>query len=226
MADARVPAELLRAVGDDLRPVRPLAPPWRRALVVAVLAMPVLAQAPLAYGWRSNIARLGPGWAWGVSIVQALVGLAVLVAALREAVPGRPLSRRALWTAIAAASAAVLAVTLGTEQALPAAVPPGVWLRYAWECWEISVVTALPIFAFAAWLVVRALPVRPALTGALLGLGVGVLVDSAMRLYCWVSAPLHVLVSHGGAVVTLVLGGALVTTAVDRWAGRRGRKPR
>ena len=223
MSESQVPAELLRAVDRDLRPVRPLPPPWRRAIAFVPLALAALAVMTASWRWRFNAPSLGPLWAWGVSIAQAAVGFVVFGAALREAVPGRNLSRRAVAATFAGAAAVVVAVTLATSHTLPAAMPSGVWLRYAWECWGMSMVSGLPVFIIAAWLVARALPTRPALAGALCGLGVGVLADSALRLYCWVSSPAHVLFSHGGAIVTLVIAGSLVTTALDRWVGSRRR---
>jgi hypothetical protein len=223
MSEFQVPADLMRVVERDLRPVRPLPPPWRRAIAFVPLALGVLALMTASWRWRLNVASLGPRWAWDVSIVQAALGFVVFGAALREAVPGRNLSRRAILATFGGAAVVVVAVTLGTSRTLPTVMPPGVWLRYAWECWGMSMVSGLPVFALAAWLVARALPTRPALAGALCGLGVGVLADSALRLFCWVSSPAHVLLSHGGAIVTLVLAGMLVTTALDRWIGRRRR---
>lgn len=221
MTETQVPAELLRAVEGDLRPVRPLPPPWRRALAFAPLALAALALMTASWRWRFNAPSLGPLWAWGVSIAQAAAGFAVMGVALREAVPGRNLSRRVLAATFATAAAVVLAVTLATSHTLPTVMPPGVWLRYAWECWGMSMISGLPVFAIAAWLVARTHPTRPALAGALCGLGVGVLADSALRLFCWVSTPAHVFLSHGGAVVTLVVAGTLATVAFDRWPRRR-----
>ena len=221
MSESPVPAELLRAIDRDLRPVRPLPPPWRRAVAFVPLALAALALTTASWRWRFNAPSLGPVWAWGVSIAQAVVGFVVLGAALREAVPGRNLSRRVLAATFATATAVVVAVTLATSHTLPTVVPPGAWLRYAWECWGMAMVSGLPVFAIAAWLVARTHPTRPVLAGALCGLAVGVLADSALRLYCWVSTPAHIFFSHGGAIVTLVAAGSLATSAFDRWAGRR-----
>ena len=216
---APVPAALLREIDRDLRPVRPLPPPWRRAVTFVPVALSALALVTASWRWRFNAPSLGPLWAWGVSIAQAAVGFAIFGVALREAVPGRNLSRRALAVTLGGGAAVVIAVTLATSQTLPTAMPPGVWLRYAWECWGMSMLSAVPIFAVAAWLVARVRPTRPALAGALCGLGVGVLADSALRLFCWVSTPAHVFLSHGGAIITVVLAGTLVSVGVDRWIG-------
>jgi hypothetical protein len=57
---------------------------------------------------------------------------------------------------------------------------------------------------------------RPAITGALAGLGAGLFADSSWRLYCEVSDPAHVLTAHLGAVAVVTLAG----TAAGLLAGR------
>jgi hypothetical protein len=217
----RLPAALLRAVEGDHRPVRPLPPPWRRALRLAPLGALAVISSPLYWGWRANVAALGPGLAIGLSGLQALFGIAVLGAALREAVPGRNLSARALWLTAATALALVAVVTLITARAVPAPVPPGVFVRYAWECFGMAALAGVPVLLAAGWLAARALPTRPALAGGLYGLGAGLVADAGARLFCWVSDPMHVLVSHGGAILGMVLAGAVAAVLVDRVRERR-----
>jgi len=68
-----------------------------------------------------------------------------------------------------------------------------------------------------AWLVARALPNRPALTGALCGLAVGGMGDAGLRLFCWDGGYSHVMFAHGGAIAILVAMGALSALLVERW---------
>ena len=56
------------------------------------------------------------------------------------------------------------------------------------------------------------------LTGALAGLGAGLLSDGSWRTYCEVSDPVHVLTSHSASVVLLTLGGILLAWAAARRA--------
>jgi hypothetical protein len=220
MAEPRVssdiPPELLAEVARGLRPVRPLASPARRMLALLPLGVALLVAVPAFWGWRSNFSSLGSGLAWGLSFVQTLAGLLIVGAALREAVPGRELSARAALATVAAAAALFVGLTLVTERVVPAAVPPGVWGRYAWECFWMAAVSAVPPLAAAGWLAARALPTRPALAGALYGLGAGLMADAGVRLFCWVSAPAHVLVAHGGAILCLAAAGALAATLAER----------
>jgi hypothetical protein len=46
--------------------------------------------------------------------------------------------------------------------------------------------------------------------GALYGLGCGLIADAGLRLYCDYSAPLHVVLAHGGAVAGAMMAGSLV----------------
>jgi hypothetical protein len=214
-----IPRDLLEAVRTDLRPVRPLAPPWRRALYLAPLGVLLVIGVPAVVGLRPDLALLGRGLSWPLSGLQAMLGLWILGAALREAVPGRALSARALAATGLGAALLWAGIILATSAASPHPVPPGVWLRFWWECYGVAALAGVPMVAAVAWLAARALPTRPALTGALYGLGAGLVSDSGMRLFCGVSDPVHVIVSHGGAIATFIMAGAVAAVLVDR---RRG----
>ena len=56
----------------------------------------VLVGIPWILGLRPDLSLLGPGLSWGVSVLQALVGILVLGLALKESVPGNALSPRVL----------------------------------------------------------------------------------------------------------------------------------
>ena len=215
MSELRPSSELLRAVESDLRPVLPLAPPWRRALVLLPLGAAVLAGLPAYWGYRSNLPQLGPLFSWGLSALQALAGLALVGAALREGIPGRKLSAPTLLATLGAALALLALVTWLTEVEAPTAISPAVRVRYIWECLGIATVSGIPALAAAAWLAWRSLPNRPWIAGALYGMGAGLITDSGMRLFCWVSEPDHVAWSHGGAILLLMLAGAVISRAAE-----------
>lgn len=215
MSAGQLPEALRRAFERDPRPVRPLAPPGRRALALLPAGLLLVAAVPLVWGWRQNLSSLGVVAAWGLSVLQTLAGLALVGLALREAVPGRELSTRAVVTTLAAAVALFLAITLATQRLVPTVVPARLFVRWAWECFAVAALSALPPLALAAWLVARALPTRPALAGAIYGLGAGIMADAGVRLFCWISSPWHVVVSHGGAILAAAALGALSAHAVD-----------
>lgn len=216
MAERHVPGELLRAVERDLRPVRPLASPAWRAFALIPFGVLLVIAIPAFWGLRANVTTLGAVGTWGLSGIQALAGLLIVGAALREAIPGRTLSAAAVGTTIAAGIAIVVGVTLMTYAIAPTVVPDAARVRWLWECVGMAVMSGVPALAMVAWLVSRALPTRPAIAGAIYGLGAGVMADAGVRLFCWVSAPMHVLVSHGGAILLFVIAGAFASTFVER----------
>jgi hypothetical protein len=161
---------------------------------------------------RVDAPRLGWSGTWGLSLAQVVVGLALVVAALREAVPGRG------WNRIVAAGWLVLPLLLIVGVTYASWDLSPIRLRSQWflvsgMCLVGSAVSALPAVALASILAARAYPTRPLLTGALLGLGAGLMADAGWRLFCHFSEPAHVLAAHlGGVVVSVVVGSALLTT--------------
>jgi hypothetical protein len=221
LAEAPVPPDLLAAVGRGLRPVKPLASPARRVLALLPLGLVLLVAIPAFWGLRGNISLLGFGIAWGLSGVQALAGLLIVGAALREAVPGRELSGSAVAATVAVAVLLFVGLTLVTNRVLPVFERPEAFGQSIWECFWMAAASSVPGLAAVAWLTARALPTRPALAGAIYGLGAGLLADAGVRLFCWVSTPAHVLVAHGGAILFLVGVGAGAATLVERIKARR-----
>lgn len=223
MSERSVPEGLLRFVASDLRPVKPLSTPARRALALTPLGVALLVGMPLLWGLRENVSLVGDTLAWGVSGLQSCVGLAVVGLALRESIPGQELSRRSIAAAFFGSVLLVVMITLLTSFLVPTSVPPGADLRYFWECFFMALGPGLGAFAVAAMMATRAFPARPAVAGALYGLGTGIMTDSGSRIFCWVSSPGHVLAAHGGVVVFLMVLGALTASLVDR---RRSLRPR
>ncbi|MGE0863272.1 MAG: NrsF family protein [Vicinamibacterales bacterium] len=208
----QIPDQLRAELAAEYRPVRPLASPVARMLWLLPLAALAVAAAPTVFNVRADAARLG--WlGWGASGLQVLIGLALVVAALQESVPGRGWKGRdaALW--IVTPLAVVLFVTLNTWAASPGLVRGGWWF-VGLLCLGGSLAAGLPIVALASVLAARAYPTRPALAGALLGLGAGLIADAGWRLFCDFSEPAHVLSAHVGAVLSLMLLGSLLAPII------------
>lgn len=202
------PPGLRQAILDDLRPVQPLRRPFIRALVFWPLALLLLTGQAAVLGLRRDAGIVGDSLLWGLSVAQALAGLALLVSALREAVPGPTRANRSvvflglafLWT---------VGVTLLTWTASATVVPPG-RVAYFWKvCFGGPVAIGLPVMVLALALASRAFPLRPAWVGALGGMGAGLITDAGWRTFCHVSDPSHVLLAHIAAIVTLTLIGAI-----------------
>ena len=222
LVDERLAApELLAAVSRDLAPVRPLLSPTRRALLLVPVGLALLVAMPAFWGWRRNLATLGVTASWGLSALEALTGLLIVGLALREAVPGRELSRRAIIAIVGCGVLLFVGLALVSARLAPVPVGEGIWLRQAWGCLSMSATWSIPALAIASWFAGRAVPTRPALAGGICGLGAGLMADSGLRLSCGVSAPSHVLAAHGAAILFLTAAGAGAAAVVDRIRARR-----
>jgi hypothetical protein len=202
------------AILADLTPVRPLAAPLRRALVLLPAGILLLASQPLIYGLRGDAPVLGLFRLWGLSAGQSLLGLLFIAAALREAVPGRALPRGRVLLALGALVS--VAVTFVTWQGSATVVPPGHVAFYWTVCFTRPVMIGFPVMAIALALAWRAYPLRAALVGALAGLGAGLMTDAGWRTFCHVSDPVHVLSAHLAAVLALSGAGAAIAALLDR----------
>ncbi|HEU4487167.1 MAG TPA: NrsF family protein [Povalibacter sp.] len=217
MNEVRIPASLLNRVRADLEPVTPLASPARRLFALMPLALLLFFGPSICWGWRSNLAEL-PAWvSYGLSAVQSLGGVGLMALALRQAVPGLAIPVRWLWLAFAGAALLFAAISLLTAHVLPTPLHDRVSAaRMAWECVFMELQFAIPSIVVSAWLVARALPTRPALTGAAYGLSVALMTDAGMRLFCRIDQPAHLFAAHGGAIVLGAIGGALIATLIER----------
>ena len=63
-------------------------------------------------------------------------------------------------------------------------------------CFRTSALAALPAVIASGVLAARAFPLRPAIAGALYGLGSGLIADAGLRLFCEYSVPTHVLLAR------------------------------
>jgi hypothetical protein len=217
MNEPHIPAALFDAVKRDLKPVRPLASPEARALVLLPLGIALLVGLPEFWSWRTH-ATLAPWPSWGLSALETVLSLVILTAGFREAVPGRELSGRTL-TALMCTGCVSFVLVNATLQS-PAGISHAFWIQWFWECIGTAVTFSIPALIAPAWLVSRALPNRPALTGALCGFGVGLMADAGLRLFCWDGDYAHVLIAHGGAILILVALGALSASIVERVKAR------
>jgi hypothetical protein len=215
MADpVTAPPSLRAAVAADLTPVVPLRSPIMRGLALVPVAAVLLVAAPLAFSFR-DMAALGWVWSWGASVLQTAAGVLLVVAALRESVPGRSWSRRGLALLAGLPIALVAAVTIASWRSSPVAIGDSAFAIGA-ICLTGSAIGALPATLIAVVLAVRAYPIRPGVTGWLAGLGGGLMADAGWRLFCHFSEPSHVLATHLGGVLVAAAVGALAAAGLAR----------
>jgi hypothetical protein len=219
--DDEMPAELRAAIERDLHPVAPLPSPSTRVLPLVPVAIVLLVASAAAFGLRVDAPDLGPLLTWGASVGQMALGLLVMAAALREAVPGTTLTRRAIGVIAGTALIALLAITWATWWTSPTMIRPDI-VGYVWRiCVAGTVLSALPALMLSGWLVARAFPLRPRVAGALYGLGAGLLADAGWRLFCHFSDPAHVLGAHALGVGLAAMIGAAAASVKRRAEVRR-----
>jgi hypothetical protein len=210
-----LPVDLRVRIEADYTAVRPLPSPLIRAMSVAPFAILALVAAPVFFNVRSDADRLGLTMMWGASLLQTVVGFIVIIAALRESVPGRAWSRVALAVWFISPLLLLTAVTLASWQMSEIPLQRGWWL-VGLVCVGGSAATALPIVALANVLAARAYPTRPAIAGLLLGVGAGLMADAGWRLFCHFSEPSHVLSAHLGGVALAAFAGAALAVTLRR----------
>jgi hypothetical protein len=210
------PPKLRERIKADLRPTRPLRPPLVRALALIPIAVAIVLSVPGLRFFRSDMAMIGFLKAWGFSFGQALAGLVIVGVALRESIPGRGLSRRAIVATIAIGLVIPFVLLGVTASAFNVGPEAGHGLEEGLACFRVSAISAIPALIAAAFLAARAFPLRPALAGALYGLGCGLIADAGLRLFCEYTVPTHVIFGHGGAIVAAMVFGAAVAKVVSR----------
>jgi len=216
------PEALMRAVAQDLSPVRPSPRPLQLALRMVPIALLVSSVILLAIGPRHDLGMLGPLLGWGASAAQFMLAVALVWIAAHESTPAGRLPRQIVYSAAVAASLVVVFVTLLTFSTSPAnvpllRVPPRVnemlrdspWIM-GFGCGIGSTVAGGILVLIFSWLFRSSLATRPMVAGALYGAGAGLAINAGWRIACPVSTPWHALGAHGAAIIATVILGALI----------------
>lgn len=214
--------DLIRALGEDLQPVKPI-PRLRKALVAVIATWVAVVLASWAWaGFRPDglTALYSSGSVVFVVAALAVVGGAGLVASLAAAVPGRErLAWGALLTGLLSAAAAA-----GFGTFLVVAVPghePGAPVAAHFSCLTracgVGLVPALVVAIFAA----RAAPYRPLVIVLGAAAGAAALGAVAAQATCPFGDPVHLMLGH----ILAPVAGALVLTLPLLVAMRRLPRP-
>ncbi len=217
MSAPLVPEKLLKAVTDDLQPVTPLAPVWRRTLWVLAVSALVFAVAVLALGLRSDIQSIPTWLGWGCSAIEFLAAALLLGLALRESIPGRSIPLGSALTVLAACIVYQLTVGYVTWRFSPGIPWENQTFADGMSCMMSDTMLALPTLLITIWLIVRAFPTRAWMAGMLGGAGAAIASDAITHLRCPISDMRHVLMWHTGAVILISAAGALIGFVWGRW---------
>jgi hypothetical protein len=223
------PEALMRAIAQDLKPVKPSPRPLQLALRMAPIALLISSVILLAIGLRADSGILGPLLTWGASAAQFLVAIALVWIAAHESRPAGRLPRQMVYSAAATAFLVVVSITLLTFSKSPASepllpVPARVnemlrvkpWIM-GFGCGIGSTVAGGILVLFFSWVFRNSLATRPTVAGALYGAGAGLAINAGWRIACPISTPWHSLGAHGAAIIATVIVGALI----GRYLGNR-----
>jgi hypothetical protein len=220
---------LMRAIAQDLRPVRPSPQPLRLVLRMVPIALLVSSLILLAIGPRDDLRVLGPLLTWGASAVQFVLAIALVWIAAHESIPVGRLPRQIVYSAAGAASLVVVFISLLTFSTIPASepllrVPPLVnemlrsspWIM-GFGCGIGSTLAGGILVLLFSWVFRNSLATPTMEAGALYGAGAGLAINAGWRIACPVSTPWHALGAHGAAIIATVILGALI----GRFLGNR-----
>lgn len=219
------PEALMRAIAQDLRPVRPSPQPLHLALRMLPLALLISSVILLAIGVRHDSGILGPLLTWGASAAQFVLAIALVWIAAHEGTPAGRLPRQMVYAAAVAASLLVVFVTLLTfsetpaneglrlsplhflESHIPAHISP--WIM-GFACGIGSTLAGGILVLMFSWVFRNSLATRPTVAGALYGAGAGLAINAGWRIACPISTPWHALGAHGAAIIATVILGAII----------------
>jgi hypothetical protein len=221
-ASPKPPDALIRAIAQDLRPVRPAPKPLQLALRMFPLALLVSSVILAPFGARHDSDVLGPLLTWGASAAQFALAIAFVWIAAHESTPSGRLPKQMVYAATAAATLVVVLVTLQTFSTSPTSepllpVPPRVNEMLGASPWIMGVVCGVGstvaggiLVLLFGWVFRDSLVTRPTVACALYGAGAGLAINAGWRIACPVSTLWHALGAHGAALIATVILGALI----------------
>jgi hypothetical protein len=219
MSTNSLPDDLRRAISENLAPVKPLSPVWMRTLYAVTVGVVGLAVAVFIFelGPRPDMDQLPMWLGWGCTALQLVVGVVLVGMALREAVPGSGVPMGAAALAVCTGVLMQVLVGIATWMHSPgASYVDGQGLAVGLGCASHDLALGLPALVVTLWLVFRALPLRPSMSGLLGGTGAAVTADAINHIICPMSDLRHVLVWHTGVIFGLMLLGWFIGKLWER----------
>jgi hypothetical protein len=204
--------ELIKRLAADLKPVRPLRPPWIRAILWLAISLPYVA----AVVW-AKLSMVDPVQAANDArfmVEQAATlatAVAAAVAAFRSAIPG--FDRRILLLPLVPLGLWLASVGHGCVQDWFRLGPDGLSARPDWDCLPMAAIIGIVPGAAIVVMLRKALPLHPRLTLALAALAVGSVANFGLQFAHMQDASIMVLTWH--------LGAAVVLSALGGWLGER-----
>lgn len=199
-------------IGQDLKPVQALAPPWKRALSLLGLWGLMVLLVLVLFGLRPDSEALDPWLLWGLPLIQLLSAYAIITFSIRRTIPGSAVASSVLVGITLAGAAIHLAISSVIFHFSPIGVEPGHGVHAAVVCLLITFFLSLFPLVTVLYFCTRGLPSRPAVLGLIYGLGCGLSAEAVWRIHCPYNSWDHILVSHTGAVLATGLLGFILST--------------
>jgi hypothetical protein len=212
--------ELIARLSQDLRPVKPLAPPLLRAAGWITLAVLLVAAFVAALGPRHDLMeRLERPHEVAQLAFALLTGVLAAIAAFELSLPDR--SRHWALLPLPAAAGWIGSLGLGCLADVARMGPQALVLGTSWGCFRFIVLMGVPLTLSLVWMLRHAGPIRPVPVAALGGLAGAALASVGLSLFHHLDAAAMVLAWHGGTTLLVVLGFVLFGRAwSDRAAAR------
>lgn len=198
--------DLISGLVAELRPVRRLAPPGRRAALWLGFAALAIGLAVAANGLRHDLAaRLALPYEVVQLAASLATGVLAAVAAFHLALP----DRSARWALLPLPALALWLTSLGWGCLADVARigPQALVLGTSWGCLRFILGLGVPLTATMLWALRHAGPVRPAPVTLVGGLAAASLCSFGLSLFHHLDAAAMVLAWHGGAAALVVLIG-------------------
>jgi hypothetical protein len=197
--------DLIARLSQDLRPVKPLAPPLWRAAGWIALALVVVAGFVAVSGPRHDLMeRLARPHEAAQLIFAVLTGVLAAVAAFELSLPDR--SRHWALLPLPAAAAWIGSLGMGCLADVAREGPQALVLGTSWGCFRFIVMMGVPLTLSLVWMLRHAGPIRPVPVAALGGLAGAALASFGLSLFHHLDAAAMVLAWHGGTTLVVVLG--------------------
>lgn len=216
--------EFIERLVADLKPVRPLRPPWARAALWAGIALPYVAVVVWGKRMIVDASQVADDIRFMIEQAATLAtALMAAIAAFRSAIPGfgrrtllLPLAPLALWFGSVGHGCVQDWIRLGAD---------GLAIRPDWDCLTMaSIIGIVPVGAIVVMLR-KGLPLNPRLTLAMAALAVASLANLGLQFAHVRDASIMVLTWHLGAAALVSALGGWLGLRVLGWRGPRSLPP-
>jgi len=201
--------EFIKRLAADLQPVRPLRPPWARAVLWLGIALPYVAAVVWGKLMMIDAAQIGADARFMVEQAATLAtALTAAIAAFCTIIPG--FDRRVLLLPLAPLGLWLASVGQGCVQDWLRFGADGLTIRPDWDCLPPATVIGIVPAIVLVIMLRKGAPLRPRVTLALAALAVASVANFGLQFAHARDVSIMVLVWHLGAAAALsALGGSL-----------------